>query len=271
MHHTPAHLQGIRDLGDLASGHRNALATVDPRAQIIASLAFILAVVSFDRYAIAGLLPLLLFPVVMAVLGDVPLRQLCRKLLIASPFAVMVGLFNPLFDQTPVIALFGISISGGWVSFASILLRFGLTVAAALILVSTAGFQNLCHGLMRLGVPRVFVTQLLFLHRYSMVLGSEAARMSLAHELRSSGKRNIPLKVYASLLGHLLLRALDRAQRLHWAMLSRGFAGQIRVLQPLPWRTSDSVFLAISLAGILVARQTDLVHALGTLIVGGMC
>ena len=109
---------------------------------------------------------------------------------------------------------------------ASILIRCALTVSTGLILVASTGFNPLCEGLTRLGLPQVFTTQLMLLHRYAVVLADEAARMSLARELRACG-RAIPLAIYGPLLGHLLLRALQRAQRLHQAMLSRGFDGRL--------------------------------------------
>ncbi len=45
---------------------------LDPRAKILTTLAFIGVTVSFGRYEIAALLPLILFPVVLLALGRVP-------------------------------------------------------------------------------------------------------------------------------------------------------------------------------------------------------
>jgi cobalt/nickel transport system permease protein len=260
----------LRDLHslDAIAARPTALAHLDPRAKILATLAFIVAVVSFDRYAVAALLPFALFPVALAALGEVPLRLIGRKLLIASPFALMVGMFNPLIDRVPLVELSGIDISGGWVSFVSILLRFALTVAAALVLVASTGFHNVCAGLGRLGAPHVFTTQLLFLYRYAYVLAGEAARMSAARELRACGQRALRLPVYASLLGHLLLRALERAQRIHMAMVSRGFDGDLRGTRPMRWRNADTIFVAGCGACFVLARSADLPHLLGGLLIG---
>ena len=244
------------------------LSAIDPRAKILATLGFIITVVSFDRYVVAALLPFALFPVAMAGLGEISLCMIARKLLIASPFAVMVGLFNPWLDQKPVLQLLGYPIAGGWVSFASILIRFCLTVAAALILVASTGFHQVCVGLRRLGLPQVFATQLLFLHRYALVLAGEAGRMSLARELRSGSRGALPLAVFGSLLGHLLLRAMERAQRIYQAMVARGFDGELRSRQVLAWRGLDSLFLFVCWGGFLLARQLDVTHLLGLLLLG---
>lgn len=245
----------------------STLSTLDARAKVLVTLAFIFTVVSFNRYAVAGLLPLFLFPVVLAGLGNIPTRIIVRGVLLASPFAVMVGMFNPLFDRQVIVTVAGLGISGGWLSFASILIRVALTVSAGMILVASTGFTPLCDALRRLGVPRPFATQLLMLHRYILVLASEGARMRLAHELRANG-RAMPLTVYGPLLGHLLLRSVQRAQRIHQAMLSRGFDGQLRHRAILKWQTRDTVFVGACVAGFVLARQVDLALLVGQLVVG---
>ena len=267
MSHIDAALRDFNSLDALAA-RTTALSALDPRAKILATLGFIVAVVSFDRYAVAALIPFALFPVLLAAVGDIPLRMIARKVLLASPFAFLMGMFNPLFDPNPLLELFGFAVAGGWVSFAAILLRFALTVAAAVVLVGSTGLHQVCAGLRALRVPQVFTTQLLFLHRYAQVLAGEAARMSLARELRSPGGARLPLRVYGSLLGHLLLRAMERAQRIYQAMVARGFDGQLRSIRPLRWRLVDSVFLVLCWSSFVLARQVDLAHLLGKLLMG---
>lgn len=230
---------------------------------ILATLSYIVFVVSFHRYAIAALLPLAFFPVVLARLGDIDLFSVGFKVLLVMPFALIVGLINPIFDTCPHLDLFGHKVSGGWVSLVSIMIRTILTVAAALVLVAVLGIQRLCSALNRLGVPRILTTQMLFMHRYIVVLAGELGSMNLARELRSPFSSTIPLAVYGSLLGHLLLRTLERAQRIHQAMLSRGLDGNTPVGQVLFWRWCDTAFLATSLCTFLWIRTTNLSDLLG--------
>ncbi|MDD2919357.1 energy-coupling factor transporter transmembrane component T [Rhodoferax sp.] len=259
-------LQDFQSLESLAAKD-SALSALDARAKILVTLGFIVTVVSFDRYAVAALLPLAFFPVVMAALGNIPGRLIGRAVLLASPFAVMLGAFNPLFDPQVELRVAGVGIGGGWLSFASILIRFALTVSAGLILVAGTGFAPLCVGLGRLGLPQVMTTQLLLLHCFTWVLANEAARMSLARELRANG-RSLALAVYGPLLGHLLLRALQRAQRIHQAMLARGFNGQLHRRAVMDWQRRDTVFVGVCLLGFVLVRQLDLVHELGALVLG---
>ena len=259
-------LRDFRSLESIAA-QTSALSELDARAKILATFGFLLTVVSFDRYTVAALLPLVLFPVVVMHMGNIPLRVIGRGILLASPLAIMMGMFNPLFDHQVMAVVAGYGVSAGWLSFASILLRFALTVSAGLVLVAGTGFNPLCDGLRRLGFPEVFTNQLLLLHRYALVLTDETTRMSLARELRANGK-SLSLSVYGPLLGHLLLRAMQRAQRIHQAMLSRGFTGSLQRDSSLRWQRRDTLFLGACVLGFGVARRFDLAQLIGLAMVG---
>jgi cobalt/nickel transport system permease protein len=168
-----------------------------------------------------------------------------------------------LLDRQTLVHLGPLAISGGWVSFASIMLRFFLTVSAALILLAVTGFNQVCLGLQKLGMPRVFVLQLLFLYRYLFVLAEEALRLVRARALRTFNGRGLGFGAYSSMLGHLLLRTLDRAHRLHLAMLSRGFDGEIRALRTLNLSGRDVAFLFGWSAFFVCFRLVNIPQVLG--------
>ena len=109
-------------------------------------------------------------------------------------FVFFIGIFNPILDREVLITPLGIPITGGWISFFSIILKFVLTVSTALLLIALTSFPGICEALARLKVPRIFVVQLLFLYRYIFVLLEEALKMLRAREARSFGKkgREIP-------------------------------------------------------------------------------
>jgi len=216
---------------------------LDARVKMLAVAFFIVAVMSFPRYEISGLMPLFLFPFVLIGTGNIPPGCIYKKVVLALPFALFVGLFNPLLNRETMLMIGPCAVSGGWLSFASILLRFTLTVSAALILIACTGIDRLCAGLEEMGVPRLFVVQLLFLYRYLFVIGDEALRMIRSVQMRSAGSRKLSLRTYGTLTGHLLIRSMDRAQRIYRAMVSRGFDGQIRVLRRTRPGRRDAIFL----------------------------
>ena len=260
-------LDDLRSLDALAV-RDTPLARRDPRAKLVTTALFIVTVVSFDRYSVAALLPLALYPTVLAVQAELPWRTLWRALWLASPLVLMIGLFNPLLDRAPLLVLAGAEISAGWISLAAIMLRFGLTLGALLATVAGTGMRPLCAALGRFGVPRVFTVQLLFLHRYLLVLAAEAVRLDTARALRAGDRRRMGLAVYASLLGHLLLRAFARAQRIHQAMLARGFDGELRLINPWRWQPADTLFLCGWCGFFVAARVLDLPATIGLLLSG---
>ncbi|MHB8766311.1 MAG: cobalt ECF transporter T component CbiQ [Deferrisomatales bacterium] len=239
---------------------------LDPRAKLVTTAAFLVAVVSFGKYEIAALLPFALYPVVLATAGRLPLGYLLRRVAAVAPFAVLVGIANPFLDREVVMHLGSVGVSGGWVSFASILVRFGLTIGTAFVLIATTSFHGVCLALQHLGAPRPFTVQLLFLYRYLFVLGEEAVRLVRARALRSFGTRGLGVRVYASLLGHMLLRTIDRAQRIHLAMLCRGFAGEVHGLRPLRIRRGEVAFTLGWCAAFAAFRLYNVPHLVGGLV-----
>ena len=67
---------------------------LDPRAKLIATIFFVLTVVSFPKYEITGLLPFFLFPVLIFSLGDIPYKFILKKVLVVSSFAFFIGFFK---------------------------------------------------------------------------------------------------------------------------------------------------------------------------------
>lgn len=258
------------DLGllDRLAYRESPIHRLDPRAKLLTTLVFLLCVVSFEKYQVSALLPFVVFPVVLASLGGLPFGYLGRRILTVAPFAFFVAIFNPLLDRHPLTAFGPLVISGGWVSFTSILLRFTLTVGVAIILIATTSFHGVCMALSRLGAPRVLASQLLFLYRYLFVLGDEALRLVRARALRSFGGRGLGLGVYGQLLGQLLLRSVARAQRIHQAMLCRGFDGEIRVSRHLSLGGTEVLFVVGWCAAFVVFRFCNVPQLVGGLLTG---
>lgn len=264
--------EGLYELGQLDTFalRDTPVHRIDPRAKVLTTLVFIVCVVSFGKYAVVPLLPFVFFPIVLAGEGRVPFRWIGSRLLAAAPFAIVVGAFNPLLDHTIVTTIGGMQVTGGWVSYASIIARFLLTTAGALVLIATTGLAGVANGLQRMGVPDVFATQLLFLYRYIFVLAEEALTMGRARDLRSFGRRGTGVRVYGQMLGSLLLRTYARAQRVYSAMLLRGFDGQVRVRKALVLRPVDVAFTLTWSALFVLFRFVDVPLALGRLITGAL-
>lgn len=245
-------LEAARKLDRLGYGASPAH-RLDSRAKIVATMLFALIVASFPKYAVVELLPLVAIPFLLAWFGDTPFCVIARLLLIACPFALLVGLFNPLLDRAPA-ALGGHVLAAGWLSYASILLRFALSMTMLTVLVATTALPDLLRGLRLLRVPAVLVTQLQFLYRYLFLLADEASRLSRARRLREPGRVRADWRTARAILGSLIWRATERAGRIYLAMQARGFQGEMPARGAGAFRPADAAFLSAVAAYCFVVR-----------------
>jgi cobalt/nickel transport system permease protein len=87
--------------------------------------------------------------------------------------------------------------------------------------------------------------------------------MVRARDLRSFGKRGQGMKVFINLIGTLFMRTIERAERIYYAMLSRGFSGTIHYVRRDRLRKADFVFLSLTGVFLTLFRTYDLVNLVG--------
>lgn len=259
-------LYNLRQLEDLARGE-TWVHSLHPLVKLLATLCYIVVVVSFQRDEILMLLPLFLYPWLMLALGEIPTGPILRKLILVSPFVISIGIMNPIFDRAPV-EVAGITLAHGWLTFGSILIKSGLTVSASLLLIATSGLDQLAQSLRMLKVPKIFVLQLLLTYRYLSVLLEELARMLRAYGLRAPGQRGVRREAWGPFVGQLLLRTMDRAQRVYQAMVLRGFSGEYHPGRIPRMSARDLTYLTLWILYFLLARFFPLSYLLGTLMTG---
>lgn len=254
-------LSQLRSLDDLAQGD-SVVHRLDARAKVLVTAGFLVAIMSFDARALAPLVPFAAFPATVLAIGRLPVRPLLRSLGVVLGLAVLVALPNPFFDREVAYRWGSLSVTGGWVSLVSIVLRSGLAASAALLLVAVTGFPALADALGRLGLPRVLAEQLLLLHRYIGLLTEETTRAAQARELRGLG-RPLPMRHFAPLAGSLLLRSWARAERVHQAMRARGFDGRLPISGSSQLGSRDWAWLCGWLALFATMRAIDFSSLLG--------
>ncbi len=239
---------------------------IDPRIKLIVAGVFIITIVSFPKYEITGLMPYFVYPVFLVTIGDIPFKAVGKKLLFVSPFVIFIGIFNPIIDREIIIHVYGFDISGGWISLLSILMKFALTVSMALLLVATTSFVGICEALNRLKLPEIFTVQLLFLYRYLFVLLEEALRMVRARDARSFRKKGFGARTYVNMITVLLIRTLQRAERIYGAMVSRGFMGRIVVTKTHSVKFADLAYGAGFISFFIVLRFFNVSTEIGDII-----
>ena len=223
-----------------------------PRAKIIGTLIYILAVVAVPAHSARGLTAFFLYPAVLMPLSDTPFKPLFSRLLLALPFSLMGGVSNLVMFREPVFSLGGITITLGLISFCSIMLKTTLTVLAALILIATTPFVEIAYHLCGLGLPKILSLQVVMTYRYIGVLLGEAASMVTAYLLRAPDRKGIDMGDMGSFLGQLVLRSFDRAERVYQAMKCRGFQGVYQGAANRKARPGDYGFIAAVIAAAAI-------------------
>ncbi|MFN8194513.1 MAG: cobalt ECF transporter T component CbiQ [Nocardioidaceae bacterium] len=200
--------------------------------KLVALLAFMLLVVATPRTwfpAFGGYLAALL--VVVAV-SRVPVGYLLRRLVVELPFVVFAVLM-PFVATGPRVDVLGLELSrSGLLAAWALLAKGTLGVLASLTLAATTEPDEVLRGLQRLRMPSLVVQIMGLMIRYLDVVTAELGRMLVA--LRSRGcdprsPRHWP--TLARSLGALFVRSYERGERVHLAMLSRGYTGTMPDLQ----------------------------------------
>ena len=243
-----------RPLLTAGTSTRPWLSDRDPRLRILAALAFAGATVSL--YSLPALLLALGIALGTALAAGLPARRTLRRLLALESFMLVLLVLLPFsVSGTPWLSLGPLQASHeGLLLATQILLRANAIVLMLLALLGTLEPATLGHALGRLRVPQKLVHLFLFTVRYVDVLDAEFTRLRQAMRARAFVPRSDrhSWNSFGWLIGMLLVRSLERSERILAAMKCRGFDGRLYLLEDYRWRVQDS-FHALAFGLLLAA------------------
>ncbi|GAA2684020.1 cobalt ECF transporter T component CbiQ [Streptomyces lunalinharesii] len=222
--------------------------------KIAAVLGFVLVVVATPRTAVWAFALYAVLLAAVAAAARVPAGFLLRRLLIEVPF-VAFAVLMPFVAQGPRTHVLGLDLSvGGLWGAWNILAKGTLGVAASVLLAATTELRQLLLGLERLKVPPLLVQIAGFMIRYGDVITDEMRRMRIARLSRGFEARGVRhWGVLAKSAGALFIRSYERGERVHLAMVSRGYTGTMPVLdRTTATRTQWTRAAALPLAALAV-------------------
>jgi cobalt/nickel transport system permease protein len=257
------------------------LQTLDPRAKLISILAVIFAtsMVGDLHLLIVVYLATLLF----AYLSKVDVLFFIKRVWLFIPiFAGIIALpmvFNIFFPGDPLIQLAylgpgaslgpfslpeSIFITKQGVNMAIIFtMRVATCVSSVVLLFITTPQQVLFKSLRSVGVPKIYVLTLEMAYRYIFLLMDMVREMYSAKKARTIKSRSMfeEQKWVGGRMGYTLIRSIDMSEKVHMAMMSRGFNGDVKVLQQFNMLHRDylAVAAAISLSVLLVLIAQDFI------------
>jgi cobalt/nickel transport system permease protein len=254
-------------MDELSSQH-SRIHSLHPAAKLIAVILYILFTVSFQKYDLAGLFPMLLWPVLLYQISGISMITCFYRLRIVLPLVCIVGIFNPLLDRRPGAEILGFTLTMGLLSMLTLMIKGILTVLSSYLLVASTPVDDLCAAMRMIHIPRMIVVEFLLIWRYISLFMSEAEKTEEAYLLRAPGQKGIAMKNWGPLLGSMLLRSMDRASEVYEAMCLRGFTGDFPAGRIRKAGRRDLVFFVSFAAGILLLRIFPVLVLVGSLFAG---
>ncbi|MEV0581484.1 cobalt ECF transporter T component CbiQ [Nonomuraea sp. NPDC050310] len=231
-----------------------------PQCKLLAVPAFAIVVVATPREAVWAFAGYAVLLGGVAAAARVPPGFILRRMVIEVPF-VLFAFLIPVIGLGERVQVLGLSLSlpGLWAAW-NILAKATLGVVASILLAATTEPRMLLLGAQRLRLPPLLVQIAMFMLRYLDVIVGEMRRMRVARESRGFQARNLrQAPVIARSAGALFIRSYERGERVHLAMLSRGYTGRLPVTQELTasarqWLTAGALpVLALAVLGMTIA------------------
>ncbi|WP_246668903.1 cobalt ECF transporter T component CbiQ [Ancylobacter sp. TS-1] len=185
-----------------------------------------------------------------------PARVSWRRLLHVEGFVLLLFLTLPFtVAGTSLVSLGPLTASAEGLARAVLV---ALKISAAMMLITTllgdVEPSRLGGALRGLRVPEAIARLFVLTARYVGLLRDEARRLHEAMRARGFRPRTNrhTWRSYGNLIGMLLVRALDRAQRVEEAMLCRGYDGRFpHATAPAPTRRDWAGFALVAGGGLL--------------------
>jgi cobalt/nickel transport system permease protein len=227
---------------------------IDVRIKIISVVLLSILIALFSNPQ--ALLGALVLGLIVILLARIPFKQIVKRLLPVNGFILLLWLFLPITMVGPSLFTFGFfTISSTGVQLAlQITIKANALMLLLLAFTSATPVVTLGHALQVMGVPQKLVFLFFITYRYIHVIYCEYIRLLTTIKMRGfTPKTNWhTYQTYAYLVGMLLLRSYDRAQRVYQAMQCRGFSGQLFSLHEFTLQKRDFYFLGLVISMLIV-------------------
>ncbi len=232
---------------------------LDPRIKLVLAFLFSAVVAVSSRWL--TFLPGFGLAFVLVLLARLPLKKVLSRLMVVNGLILFLWFFLPFTVRGTSLWTLGpfMATKEGILLAALITVRSNVIVLTFMALVSTIPVFALGHAMKELGVPEKIVQLFFFTSRYIHVIHEEYQRLVRALKVRGfRGKSNLhTYRTYAYLVGMLLVRSYERAERVREAMLCRGFRGRFYTLSEFHLGIGDIFMAAGLLSGVALTALLE--------------
>jgi cobalt/nickel transport system permease protein len=226
---------------------------LDPRAKILCVFLFSIIVAVCQRSTVLVLA--LILSLCLAFAARVTGWRLAKRLIPVNLFIIFLWAFlpftvagDPVFTAGPLTA----TKQGLWYAV-RITLKSNAIVIALVSLITSTSILTLGHALHEMKVPQKIIHLFFFTYRYIFVIYREYVRLVEAMKVRGFQPRtNLhTYKTFAYMVGMLLVRSSERAERVHNAMVCRGFSGKFYSFSEFTLKRSDLLWVGLMVVCVL--------------------
>lgn len=259
-------LYEIQSIEDLAN--RDCFINkIHPLIKFILTVTYISLVISIGKYNLGKVIGMSIYPIFLLITCDISLKDSLRTLKIVLPFIFLMGILNPFFDTKILITMNGINISAGVISMITLIMKGILTILGSYLLIATTTIEKICYAMDKIHMPRIFITEVLFIYRYVTVLIKEANKITESYSLRAPKQKGINYKVWGSLLGQLLLRSIDKAENIYESMCLRGYSGKFYYSYNIKYNGKDYIYFSIWVVIFVTVRFLPIIQLVGNIFI----
>ena len=226
---------------------------LDPRGKIIIVFLFSIVVAAANRFQV--LLWSLALGLLIVMGAKVPAKELIKRLIPVNMLILFLWLFLPFtFGGETLFFIGPLAVTREGILYATrISIKSNAMMLMLIALVASTPIFSMGHAMHELGIPQKIVHLFFFTYRYIHVIYREYWRLKNSMKIRGfTPKTSLhTYKTFAYMVGMLLVRSFDRAQRVHNAMLCRGFKGDLYSLSSFSFKRRDVCFMAFMLTIII--------------------
>jgi cobalt/nickel transport system permease protein len=227
-----------------------------PEAKIVAAFGLVVAIAVTPRRAVWAFAGFAVIAAGLVAVSKVGFRFVAIRLLAVLPFVVF-ALFIPFVATGETVEVWGLdlSVDGLWGMW-NILAKAVLGASVSIVLTATTEIPEIIRGMGILRVPLLFTSIAMFMVRYLELIADELRRTRLAMTSRGYAPRWLSQAApIASAAGALFVRSYERGERVHAAMLSRGFTGTMPAIDDGRATSSEwaAAMCLVSLAAFVAA------------------
>ena len=221
----------------------------NPALTLVAGLALTVAASSTNNLLLLLLTAISSISFLLAL--GVELLRLIKPFTVATSFTLIVAL-PAIVNDLYKLGLPGIKYLVIY-QIVAFILRVSVSTLALVGTVSYLGWMNIVRALIILRMPSFLTRSLMFFLLYIPIMARETVKMLAAREVRLiKSSRSEAWRILSTVVGDLILRSIERSQRLNMAIEARGFSMRYDLTYAFALNKRDYLTLMVILTPFII-------------------